>query len=441
MATLRKQKKSDFYYVRFQHKGKDYWRSTGKKTKKEAEERAKEIIAEVREEASVQDRLTEALAEVEVFSHSDSDDTALSHATIDTCFRSIVALLNQLPPAQRDRIRLELGSKLQRGSEAKLTVAEAWGKWLDSPKKRRPGERTIQGYETQWKRFLHWLETREVKFLHEVTPVVAEDYARDLQRAHYAPGTYNSHLTFLRGMFKVLLRTAGMTVNPWEGLPLLELERQSRRQLTAKELKTVFSRAQGDLRYMIGIGLYTGLRLKDVATLKWSSWEEDQHMLSVKPAKTARKNKIVRIPLHPVAEALLRELRAKAKGEYVLPVTAKDYERDNSIVSSRIQKFFESCGIATKEEAPEGSRQKAITRVGFHSLRHSFVSLCAANRVPQVAVMELVGHGSPAMTALYSHAGDEQKAKAIAALPSISFDHRKVTDKPKRRKRKSEGAQ
>ena len=436
MATLRKQKKSDFYYVRFQHKGKDYWRSTGKKTKKKAQERAKEIIAEVTEEVSAQDKLTNALETVEEFSHSNSDDTALSHATIDTCFRSITSLLNQLPPAQRDRIRLELGSKLQRGSEAKLTVAESWGKWLDSPKKRRPGERTIQGYETQWKRFSHWLESREIKFLHEVTPVVAEDYARDLQRAHYAPGTYNSHLTFLRGMFKVLLRAAGITANPWEGLPLLELERQSRRQLTAKELETVFSRAEGDLRYMIGIGLYTGLRLKDVATLKWSSWEEDQHMLSVKPAKTARKNKIVRIPLHPVAEALLRELRKNAKkSEYVLPQVARDYERDNSLVSSRIQKFFKSCGIATQEEAPEGSRRKAITRVGFHSLRHSFVSLCAANRVPQVAVMELVGHGSPAMTALYSHAGDEQKAKAIAALPSISFEQGKTTGRSKKSKK------
>ena len=63
-----------------------------------------------------------------------------------------------------------------------------------------------------------------------------------------------------------------------------------------------------------------------------------------------------------------------------------------------------------------------MVEVGFHSLRHSFVPLCAANRVPQVAVMELVGHGSPAMNRLYSHAGDEQKIKAIAALPAIDFE-------------------
>ena len=88
----------------------------------------------------------------------------------------------------------------------------------------------------------------------------------------------------------------------------------------------------------------------------------------------------------------------------------------------RIQNYFESCGIQTKEKPENGHRRRMITRVGFHSLRHSFVSLCAANNVPQVAIMELVGHGSPAMTRLYSHAGSEEKAKAIAALPELSFE-------------------
>ena len=66
----------------------------------------------------------------------------------------------------------------------------------------------------------------------------------------------------------------------------------------------------------------------------------------------------------------------------------------------------------------DGRKNPNIPRV----LRHSLVSLCDANHVPQVAIMELVGHGSPAMTALYSHAGDEQKMKAISALPAVSFE-------------------
>ncbi len=147
------------------------------------------------------------------------------------------------------------------------------------------------------------------------------------------------------------------------------------------------------------------------------------------PMKTQRKKKMVRIPLHPVLISLLYELQEESKGKFLFPEEREAYLKSNADLSKRIQKFFIDCKIEThkagtgktkeyktalkawkkggrKGEKPTCSR--AVVEVGFHSLRHSCVSLCAANRVPQVAIMELVGHGSPAMTALYSHAGDER---------------------------------
>ena len=60
-------------------------------------------------------------------------------------------------------------------------------------------------------------------------------------------------------------------------------------------------------------------------------------------------------------------------------------------------------------------------RVGFHSLRHSFVSLCAKAKTPLHVVQKLVGHGSPLLTAeVYLHLDSEQKRDAIAALPKIA---------------------
>ena len=90
-------------------------------------------------------------------------------------------------------------------------------------------------------------------------------------------------------------------------------------------------------------------------------------------------------------------------------------------MSKKIQKHFRNCGIETNENAENGQRKNRIARVGFYSLRHSFVSLCAASGVSQVAIQDLVGHGSPAMIAVYSHSNDEQKASAIATLPAIDF--------------------
>ena len=135
-----------------------------------------------------------------------------------------------------------------------------------------------------------------------------------------------------------------------------------------------------------------------------------------------RQNKKLRLPIHPVLGSLLRELKRKSKTEYLFQEEYELYSKHPAYVSKRIQKHFRNCGIETNEDAENGQRRNRIARVGFHSLRHSFVSLCAASGVPQVAIQELVGHGSPAMTARYSHSNDKQKASAIAALPNISFN-------------------
>ena len=159
--------------------------------------------------------------------------------------------------------------------------------------------------------------------------------------------------------------------------------------------------------------------------LIWKEVDIDNGIIEHMPRKTRRKNKIVRLPIHPVLSAILKELQSASKSQYLFPIKYKLYSKSASYVTKPIQQHFEACGIKTKEDPKNNHRRKRIIRVGFHSLRHSFVSLCAANHVPQVAIQELVGHGSPAMTALYSHAGDEQKAKAIARLPVIDFENNK----------------
>jgi len=311
------------------------------------------------------------------------------------------------------------------GLVSKVAIADAWQAWFDNPKKRNPGEATLRSYGAQWKRFKTWLtdKHKNVKYIHEVTPTISEEYASDLWSSKVTPRTYNAHTGFLRSMFKVLKVRAGLTGNVWDDIPNMEKEQESRRNLTSEELKEVCSTAKGNLRYWLAIGLYTGLRLGDVVTLKWDEINLDEDMIERVPMKTKRKNKKVRFPIHPVLGALLQELRKNSNpsAKYLFPDDARTYKLKNWEISRIVQAHFETCGIQTTEEPSNGHRRMQIVRVGFHSLRHSFVSMCATNKVPQVAIMELVGHGSPAMTALYSHAGDDQKAKAIAALPDVVF--------------------
>ena len=88
----------------------------------------------------------------------------------------------------------------------------------------------------------------------------------------------------------------------------------------------------------------------------------------------------------------------------------------------RIQAVFHKAGIDTQTDTAQrnkdGTPRKAVD-VGFHSLRHTYVSLCANAGVPLAVVQSIVGHTSPAMTRHYFHESDDALRGAAAALPDV----------------------
>jgi integrase len=404
------------------HNKKDYFRSTGVAVPAEGKKAVEDS------KAAAEAELDRMLAEVR------------GGESVDALFARLIEAIAQLPKREQEPKRITLAERLRQGVEVRLPIVDAWQAWLNNPKKRNPSPATVKMYRAYWGHdeakkhghrkvkngFKNWLAAThpEVTALHEVTPGLAEEYATHLWRSGIAPRTYNGTIKFLRSMFKVLRTRAGLAGDVWADISALENETQGRRNLTTEELTTVCAKAEGSLRYWLAIGLYTGLRLGDVVTLRWNELDFDKHVIKRIPNKTRRKGKVITFPLHPVLEVMLRELKATAKpaAVYLFPDDAGLHMKKGAAANSkRIQDHFIACGIKTTEETSSGHRTRAIVRVGFHSLRHSFVSLCAANHVPQVAIQELVGHGSPAMTALYSHADEGQKATAIAALPAMSF--------------------
>lgn len=393
MATLIKQANSPYWYARFMVDGQDYWISTKTKNKKDAK-----VVADAEEQKR------------------------RGTGTLDGYFTGLMALLAKLPSEEQDEKRQEYAKRLLRGQASVLKIGDAWQLWLDSPVKGNPSNRTVQGYKAIWTRFNKWIGEQGVEYLHEITPLQAQSYSADLWKSSVSPATYNAHVKFLRSMFTALEDQAGLTLNPWGRIKSLDKETQGRQNFTPDELTTICSKATESFRYMIGIGLYTGLRLGDAVNLRWRDIHEDR--IEIIPMKTRRKGKKITLPVHPVLAVLLHERRQTSKGEYLFPAEREAYQKDTASVTKRFQAFLsETCKIRTTEPAT-GHRRRAAVIKGFHSLRHSFVSLCAANRVPQVAIQELVGHGSPAMTELYSHADFDQKQNAIAALPSLVFADR-----------------
>ena len=319
-----------------------------------------------------------------------------------------------------------------------LTIEDAWSTYLKSANRPDSGERTLKGYASQFEMFAKWLNQNHQarNCLCDVTPELAQEYASHIISLGFTENTFNKHMRLLHLVFRVLESKVRIIHNPWSRITRKKEKKESRRELTTDELRAVCKDTTGELRTLFALGLYTGMRLGDCCTLRWSEVDLNRGIILRVPNKTARsKNNPVHIPIHSTLMAILEETPKNKRSDYVLPDFAAQYKANDSEVAKQLRTHFESCGIRvhkegtgkikTKDENKKGkvkiidTGKRAVVEVGFHSLRHSFVSLCREANAPLSVVESIVGHSNPAMTRHYTHVSELAASQAVAALPAF----------------------
>lgn len=342
-------------------------------------------------------------------------------------------------------------AKTQASPEASrppLLLTDAWRAYQEDATRPDSGDRTLADYGRYFAAFLRWLPLHhpQVLSMGDVSGAVAQDYVQHLNSRRLSPCAFNKNVNALALVFRVLGRHAGMGENPWASITRKRLTTQARRELTMEELTRVCSTARGEMRLLFALGIYTGMRLGDCATLRWSEVDLVRERIVRVPNKTARRNdKPVSIPIHTVLRGMLGSVERSARTEYVLPETAILYRTDNARLSKQIQAHFRANGIRTarpgtgrgEREHPHealraGSTRKgraevplsrrAVLEVGFHSLRHTFVSLCREANAPLAVVESIVGHANPSMTRHYTHVSERAAGAAVSLLPAVLGD-------------------
>ena len=246
-----------------------------------------------------------------------------------------------------------------------------------------------------------WMGNREEKYpdlnyLDELTPKVAEKFLDSLK---VSPNTYNKYKNFLKLYFETVSRDCAITKNPFDGIISKSLNKESWRELNQKEVDKLLAYPKGEVWVLMNLGIYTGMRLKDAALLRWSDVDIKQGKIIFVPWKTAKKEKVVHVPILTELKKVLQWVKKqKLNDDLVLPELAASYHKSRTNLSSLVKRIFKDLKI-TKG------------KVGYHSLRHTFVSNCAKAGVPLSIVQAIVGHGSPAMTRHYTHIDVESARK------------------------------
>lgn len=391
-------KRGATYYVAWRVNGKLFMRTTGETNKKDAEEKRAAIM--------------------QPFVAGDE-----------------VAVLQNI--AARIEGRKAEVAKIADECNPPLTFDKAWSAYVESPNRPDSGERTLSDYAGYFASFAAWMKKQHADktALRDVTPALAAAYAIHLSKIGLSANSFNKHIRFLELIYRVTRDRTRPSLNPWEDINRKRQMAVSRRELTVDELKTICLAATGELRILLALGLYTGLRLGDCATLRWGEVDLVRGIIRRIPNKTARRSqKPVLVPLHGTLRAMLDQIPVKSRRDYVLPESAALYLKNASDISKLVHNHFEACGVATQKPGtgrpiqigPDGKKHKvstgkrAVVEVGFHSLRHTFVSLCREANAPLSVVEAIVGHSNPAMTRHYTHTSEAAAGAAVASLPDIT---------------------
>lgn len=300
-----------------------------------------------------------------------------------------------------------------------------------------------QDFLTQWttskettkaagtaKRYRHTIETflqhigrKASQPLSALIPSDIETF-RDLQiKEGKSAATANMVVKTLRIPLNLAKRQGFLLSNPAEAVELLQKQSASRETFTIDQLKHLLESADLEWKGMILLGACTGMRIGDAARLTWKEIDLQNKIIRYQPQKTVQHR-----GLKPLEVIILPDLE-----NYLLSLPIKNHKADTPLFPTLFKKkvsggtglsqlFVELMHQAGIDRETVGRKVKGKGRqffaLGFHSLRHTYVSLMANAGISRELRMKLAGHTSEAHDR-YTHFERETLHKELSVFPRI----------------------
>jgi integrase len=313
-------------------------------------------------------------------------------------------------------------------------LADAWSAFEKSPRRsHRAGSGTLTQYRSQMSRFVEWIKKAypEIKEMRQVSRKIADTFATSIGKSLSA-NRYNKYIDTLKRIWRVLGEEARCDINPWVDILHKEKDELSRRVITIDEFRQILDNASDDMRILFMIGWFTGMRLGDAVNIEWDgkdcSIDLEHRFISYEPRKTKKHTHGIRTIVYFGNDlaSVFEQIAEKNRHGKLLPKLADHYKRNAPQFSRRIRVLLEKSGITTRDKSRKGERARIA--VGYHSLRHTYVSNQLNNGTPLSLVQAQVGHSNPEMTSHYYHTDPGALKRAALAIPSIEITSEKQTE-------------
>jgi integrase len=313
------------------------------------------------------------------------------------------------------------------GEQLEFHSVEGWLEgWLTS-KAGSTAKATYAKYSQVVGRFLVHLGSRAGASLASVSSTDVSAFRDKLAAEGRSPKTVNLAKSVLNIAFEVARRRGMIPFNPAAAVDNLRTSRadgpSGREAFSDTELAGLVSAASGDWRGAILLGATSGLRLGDIAGLRWQSVDLNERLIRVVTGKTG---KVVVVPMHPDFLEWLA-LRERGIGRaFVFPGLSGNRVGGTGGLSVQFAEIVKKTGVAMRVTERKGKGRTTRSKT-FHSLRHSFISALANSGVAPDIRQKLAGHTDPRVHADYTHHTIKTLRDAVALRPSLRNAERTLT--------------
>lgn len=238
------------------------------------------------------------------------------------------------------------------------------------------------------------------KWLHEITPMKIEEYKKERAKdkigaKNIANATINRELACLKCMFNKAIEWGKIDSNPMKKVKLLNENNTRVRYLEKGELQKLIEACPPQLREIVIVAAYTGMRKSEILDLKWQDISFEQGLIYIAQPKSGEREQVM---MNETVRRALGAVKKNPQSNYVF------HKSDGACLKDVRKKFetaLKTCGIIDFR---------------FHDLRHTFASQLVMNAVDIATVQKLMRHRSINVTMRYAHLSEAHKRNAIEVL-------------------------
>lgn len=216
-----------------------------------------------------------------------------------------------------------------------------------------------------------------------------------IKQENKAPQTVQNWLTCLGSLYEYARRSYDDIApdNPFHGHNIeARATIESYQPFTPEQMQKLLDAAEPEIRNIIIMGLFSGCRLDELASLKKSEIQTVEGVRCFYISKSKTKAGIRHVPIHSCLSAIVDEYLNHSYGEYLFPQANKINRKDGKKGPFYSQAFTR----LRRRVLPT-----ATDRQCFHSLRGMFITALDRAGVPEQRIGAITGH-------------TEQKAKTEA---------------------------